>query len=48
MDGGTVLSAKTSLRFANKAPRLEFDGVTGEFVKRYFGLTDDLELSPVA
>ena len=38
-----VLSAKKSLRFANVALNLEFDGVSEEFVRRYFGLNDDLE-----
>ena len=30
--GGMALSAKTSLRFANAAAELEFDGVSEEFV----------------
>ena len=42
MVGGMVLSAKTSLKFANVAAELEFEGVSEDFVRQYFGLNDDL------
>ncbi len=32
-----------SLRFANAAAELEFEGVSEDFVRHYFGLNDDLE-----
>ena len=41
--GGTVLSAKKLLRFANAAAELEFENVSKDFVQTYFGLNDDLD-----
>ena len=40
--GGMALSAKMWLRFGNVMPNLEFENVSEDFVRAYFGLNDDL------